>query len=1123
MPKLSSMKKQKGQRGLTGSGDNSGTLFDMEEPAPEIDIRFDRRLAVFGSQYGASIEAIAEPAITRRLKIRPFSQRHLVGVVGEDQDGNEILFLPRKTTSSVPFDKVYVCPSAVDVEAFVNRASDAPLTLLAPLPLNPKKDADEISKLCNEIGSSWSDGVAFAKEQTDGDQVIKPGFRSPQIGALHALQAHWTVSEKIATVVMPTGTGKTETMIAAGLQERAKCILVIVPSDALRTQIASAFEQLGILPKAGLIDKGAQYPVVSLLRKRPTSVEEARGLFGISNVIVTTMSIAAGVSPEIQAAMAECTSHLFIDEAHHVAARTWREFREAFGNVKIVQFTATPFRNDGMRVDGKFIFVYPLGLAQAEGYFRKIDYQPVDGLDRDDIDEQIIEKVGEALEADEANGYRHLAMARGNKRIRAEELHEKYRRRWPQYNPVLLHSGLSASEQADAIAKLRAGEHRIVVCVDMLGEGFDLPELKIAGLHDPKKSEAVTLQFVGRFTRTRDDLGEATVIAAVTRDEGSPLASLFAEDADWNKLINQIGSKATERAVRREEVFEGFGGIDAEIPLETLRPTLGTIVYKTTQSPWDPIGGIVRFDHRQLIVDGPHINHHDALAIFITERADLPKWSRFKGIADVTYDLFMVHWDQEAGLLYVSASHDDRLDDLAKALCGDDAERIRGEDIFRALDPLRRPVLNTLGLSETRRRKIRYSQYQGSDIADELRSRSGNRTRSKTNRMVVGFTDDGRVSLGCSRKGKIWAQERTNDFGRWMDWCHDLGRSLLNETISTAGIIDRLIQPELVSEVPQKSPVAVDWYEGMSVLDEDSWVFTINGEQHSIYDCELELSSHDAQDRIEFSIVAGTARADFTMTINDEGVRYALKEGQSASAEKSAAPIPLSRWFHEYPPTIYFADGDSLVADELFALPDTEVPYFPDEHFEVWDWSGVDIRVESLGLERRADSVQARTIEQVRSTTGSHIIFNDDGTGEVADVVAFEQDGNHVTVRLYHCKYSSSDAPGARVGDLYEVCGQAQRSVRRCERPQRLIDRLLRREGDRLRAGKPSRFEEGGVDDLRALRSQRNQLEYQFEIFVVQPGYSLAAKNSTHSQVLASTESFVVDTFASKFRMICST
>ena len=44
----------------------------------------------------------------------------------------------------------------------------------------------------------------------------------------------------------------------------------------------------------------------------------------------------------------------------------------------------------------------------------------------------------------------------------------------------------------------------------MLGEGFDLPELKIAALHDVKKSLPVTLQFTGRFTRTKydDNLGK---------------------------------------------------------------------------------------------------------------------------------------------------------------------------------------------------------------------------------------------------------------------------------------------------------------------------------------------------------------------------------------------------------------------------------------------------------------------------------------------------------------------------------------------------------------------------------------------------------------------------------------
>ncbi|MCG7522380.1 hypothetical protein, partial [Ruegeria sp. Ofav3-42] len=57
---------------------------------------------------------------------------------------------------------------------------------------------------------------------------------------------------------------------------------------------------------------------------------------------------------------------------------------------------------------------------------------------------------------------------------------------------------------------------------------------------------------------------------------------------------------------------------------------------------------------------------------------------------------------------------------------------------------------------------------------------------------------------------------------------------------------------------------------------------------------------------------------------------------------------------------------------------------------------------------------------------------------------------------------------------------------------------------------------------LRMLISRRNQLDYQFEIYIVQPGYSFAEKNSAHSQVLASTESFVIDTYARKFRINCN-
>src|SRR5690606_4648842 len=55
---------------------------------------------------------------------------------------------------------------------------------------------------------SWTDTFSY-KADREGD----PGLRNPQIGALHALQAHWSVSNEPAIVVLPTGTGKTETML----------------------------------------------------------------------------------------------------------------------------------------------------------------------------------------------------------------------------------------------------------------------------------------------------------------------------------------------------------------------------------------------------------------------------------------------------------------------------------------------------------------------------------------------------------------------------------------------------------------------------------------------------------------------------------------------------------------------------------------------------------------------------------------------------------------------------------------------------------------------------------------------------------------------------------------------
>lgn len=77
---------------------------------------------------------------------------------------------------------------------------------------------------------SYEGTFDFAEESPD-----RPGLRAPQLGAVHAVLAYWTTGRRVpATVVMPTGTGKTETMLALLVAARPDRLLVLVPSDALR-------------------------------------------------------------------------------------------------------------------------------------------------------------------------------------------------------------------------------------------------------------------------------------------------------------------------------------------------------------------------------------------------------------------------------------------------------------------------------------------------------------------------------------------------------------------------------------------------------------------------------------------------------------------------------------------------------------------------------------------------------------------------------------------------------------------------------------------------------------------------------------------------------------------------
>ena len=102
---------------------------------------------------------------------------------------------------------------------------------------------------------------------------------------------------------------------------------------------------------------------------------------------------------------------------------------------------------------------------------------------------------------------------------------------------------------------------------------------------------------------------------------------------------------------------------------------------------------------------------------------------------------------------------------------------------------------------------------------------------------------------------------------------------------------------------------------------------------------------------------------------------------------------------------------------------------------------------------------------------------------------------------LYHCKGSDGPAPGARVEDVYEVSGQAQKSVAWTSLS-RFEKRLSQRPG--------LRFVRGDAIQLEEMLTRAKDRRQRFEIKLVQPGISKARLTSAMAECLGATNGHLV-------------
>lgn len=354
-------------------------------------------------------------------------------------------------------------------------------------------------------------------------------LREPQIEGYFAIKDHFKNSKEPCYVQLPVGCGKTGLMGLVPFQIANGRVLIIAPNLTIRENIR---KELNISDPGCFYSKRGVFTPINgpFLTELKTGAnihdcEEA-------HIVVSNIQQFSGRNNKwYESFPIDYFDLILIDEGHHNVAETWRRLFEYFGNAKVVSFTATPMRSDGKVVSGERVYKFGYKRSMLLGFISQIDalfVQPkevtftVKGetktLGLEDVmkmREQDWFSKGVAL-SEECNRsivnasiqqlyeVRKLGMPRQIIAVacsirHATQVAALYKEHGLRVS--VLHSNLKTDERENIEASLRSGVTDVVVQVNILGEGYDLPSLSVAAVFRPYRSLSPYVQFVGRILR----------------------------------------------------------------------------------------------------------------------------------------------------------------------------------------------------------------------------------------------------------------------------------------------------------------------------------------------------------------------------------------------------------------------------------------------------------------------------------------------------------------------------------------------------------------------------------------------------------------------------------------------
>jgi len=306
-------------------------------------------------------------------------------------------------------------------------------------------------------------------------------------------------------VVAPTGSGKT--VIASEIIRRAvnKHVLFLAHRRELIKQTKKHLAEFGV--PAGIILAGEPMDLTKAVQVGSVQTFHSRYI---------------RVGKDLPHA-----DIVFIDEAHHARARTYRKIVESYPNAKIIGMTATPCRRDGRGLGGTFktmietpqideliklSYLVPTRVyAPSTPDLRKVQTLHGDYVERELAD--VMDKP--ELVGDIVSHWHRLADRRKTVVFVTSVAHSIHLR------DEFIKSGVKAEhidgstpkdERDEILAKLSRGEIEVVVNCMVLTEGWDQPDVACCVLARPTKSMGLFRQMVGRVLRPAPGKTDALIL-----------------------------------------------------------------------------------------------------------------------------------------------------------------------------------------------------------------------------------------------------------------------------------------------------------------------------------------------------------------------------------------------------------------------------------------------------------------------------------------------------------------------------------------------------------------------------------------------------------------------------------